>query len=216
MSILRRLAPYFAYLYVSFVGLTTRLRWLGFDRLERARRSNGRAAGPVVYAFWHQRQVFFTWSHRGAHLKVLVSRSRDGEMIARAMRLSRIDSCRGSSSRGAVAAARELLDALEAGFDVAVTCDGPKGPAREVKPGILYLAQKTGLPIVPMANAVSRRIEFARAWDRFQVPLPFSRAAVVHGRLVFVGPHDDLAAKARELKEALDEAYDLADREVAA
>ena len=96
-----------------------------------------------------------------------------------------------------------------------VTCDGPKGPAREVKAGILYLAQKTGLPIIPIANALSRKLEFSRAWDRFQVPLPFSKAVVVHGRLVFVGPGDDLAAKAAELKAALDEVYELADREVA-
>ncbi len=211
MSILRRLAPYSAYLYVSFVGLTSRLRWLGLERLAEARR----VKGPVVYAFWHQRQVFFTWTHRGHHLRVLVSRSADGEIIARAMKLSRIDSCRGSSSRGASAAARELLESLQEGWDVAVTCDGPKGPARQVKPGILYLAQKTGLPIVPMANALSRRIEIARAWDRFQVPLPFSRAAVVHGRLVRVGPEDDLAVKAVELKAALDEAHELAEREVA-
>ena len=212
MSILRRLAPYLAYLFVSFVGLTSRVRWLGLERLAEARR----VKGPVIYAFWHQRQVFFTWVHRGAHVKVLVSRSADGEIIAQAMRLSRIHSCRGSSSRGAATAARELLDALSEGFDVAVTCDGPKGPAREVKAGILYLAQKTGLPIVPIANAVSRKLEFARAWDRFQVPLPFSKAAVVHGRLVFVGPADDLAAKARELKASLDEAHEVADREAAA
>ena len=173
-----------------------------------------RVKGPVIYAFWHQRQVFFTWTHRGAHAKILVSRSKDGEIIARVMRLSRLGACRGSSSRGAVAGARELLDALNEGFDTAVTCDGPKGPAREVKAGILYLAQKTGVPIIPIASATSRRLEFARSWDRFQVPLPFSRALVVHGPAVLVGPQDDLTAKARELKIALDRIHEQADREV--
>jgi hypothetical protein len=131
------------------------------------------------------------------------------------MRLSRIGACRGSSSRGAVKAALELLESLNEGFDVAVTCDGPKGPARQVKNGILYLAQKTGLPIVPIANALSRKFEIARAWDRFQVPLPFSRAVVVHGPAIFVAPQDDLTAKALELKEALDAIHVQADREVA-
>ena len=107
MSILRRLAPYFAYLYVSVVGLTSRLRWLGSEHLDAARRLRG----PVIYAFWHQRQVFFTWTHRRSHAKVLVSRSADGEIIAQTMRLSGIGACRGSSSRGAAAAARELLAA---------------------------------------------------------------------------------------------------------
>jgi len=211
LSILRRLAPYFAYLYVSFVGLTSRLRWLGAEHVAAARR----VKGPMIYAFWHQRQVFFTWTHRGAHAKVLVSRSADGEIIAQVMRLSRIGACRGSSSRGAAVAAREMLEALNDGFDVAVTCDGPKGPAREVKAGILYLAQKTGLPIIPIASAVSRKLEFPRAWDRFQVPLPFSRAVVIYGPLVFVGPQDDLTAKAQELKAALDRIYEQADLEVA-
>jgi len=210
LSILRRLAPYFAYLYVSVVGLTARSRRLGAEHLAAARR----VKGPVIYAFWHQRQVFFTWTHRGSHAKILVSRSADGEIIAQVMRLSRMGACRGSSSRGAAAAARELLESLNEGFDVAITCDGPKGPAREVKAGILYLAQKTGLPIVPIANAVSRKIEFPRAWDRFQVPLPFSRAIVIHGTPIFVGPQDDLAAKAQELKIALDRIYEQADRAV--
>ena len=214
MSILRRLAPYLAYLYVSVVGLTSRIRWLGLEHLAAARGADAR--GLVMYAFWHQRQIFFTWTHRGVRLKVLVSRSADGEIIAQAMRLSRIDACRGSSSRGAATAARELLEALEAGSDVAVTCDGPKGPAREVKAGILYLAQKTGLPIVPITNAVSRRLEFPRAWDRFQVPLPFSRGVVIHGAPIFVGPQDDLVAKAKELKEALDRITAEADAQVSA
>jgi lysophospholipid acyltransferase (LPLAT)-like uncharacterized protein len=210
LKIVRFFAPYFAYLFLSFVGLTARVRRLGAEHLAAARR----VKGPVVYAFWHQRQAFFTWTHRGAHVKVLVSRSADGEIIAQTMRLSRIATCRGSSSRGAATAARKLLEALDQGFDVAVTCDGPKGPAREVKAGILYLAQKTGLPIIPIANAVSRKLEFPRAWDRFQVPLPFSRAVVIHGPPVFVGPQDELQAKARELKAALDRIHEQADREV--
>ena len=210
MDPLRAAAPYLAYGFLNLVHRTSSIQWRGLEHLEAVKRS-----GPFIYAFWHQRQVFFTWAQRGAHCKILVSRSADGEIIAQTMRLSRLHSCRGSSSRGAAAAARELLEALNDGFDVAVTCDGPKGPAREVKAGILYLAQKTGLPIVPIANALSRKVEIARAWDRFQVPLPFSRAVVAHGRLVFVGPADDLAAKAAELKAALDEVYGLADREVA-
>ena len=192
------------------VGLTTRLRWRGQEYLDAARR----VKGPVVYAFWHQRQVFFTWTHRRANASVLVSRSADGGLIAETMRLSHMDACRGSSSRGGAAATRDLLRCLAAGRDVAITVDGPKGPARKVKPGILFLAQETGLPIVPITNAVSHKLECS-SWDRFQIPLPFSRAMVIHGTPVFVNPGDDLAAKALELEQALDRITDEADRAVA-
>src|SRR5262245_11741310 len=134
---------------MTLVGWTTRLRVLGREHLEAARRRGPR----VVYAFWHQRQAFFTWSHRDHKAAILVSRSRDGEMIARVMELSGLAACRGSSSRGAAAAAKAMLEASEAGYDIGITPDGPRGPSRTVKPGALYLASKLGLPIVPIANA---------------------------------------------------------------
>ena len=99
---LRGLIPYLAYAYVSLVGLTTRLRTDGESHRSELRLRNQR----FIYAFWHQRQIFFTWTHRGQSASVLVSRSKDGELIARTMRLSLIAACRGSSSHGGAAAAR--------------------------------------------------------------------------------------------------------------
>ena len=207
---MRRLVPYLAYLYVSFVGLTTRLDVRGLQHRNRLRERRQR----FIYAFWHQRQVFLTWTHRGDSTAVLVSRSRDGELIAEAMRLSRIASCRGSSSRGGALAAREMIESVSAGYDIGITPDGPKGPAREVKPGVLYFAQKLGIPILPITNALSNRVELSRAWDRFQVPLPFSRAVLAYGEPIWVKAGDDLDSKAAELKAALDRITLEADREV--
>lgn len=206
---LRALVPYLAYLYISLVGLTTRLKIRGQEH-RAALRSHGQR---FIYAFWHQRQVFFTYSHRHEAVSVLVSRSRDGEMIARTMKLSGIDSSRGSSTRGGMAAARELVDAVAAGLDIGITPDGPKGPARQVKPGVLFLAQKLGIPILPLTNALSHRLQF-NSWDRFQVPLPFGRAALVYGEPIWIKAGDDLQAKAEELRAALDEITLEADREV--
>ncbi len=206
MDLLRAAVPYAAYGYVSLVGLSARLRVEGGEHLEAARRE-----GSFIYAFWHQRQVFFTWTHRGCGATVLVSRSRDGELIARTMALSRIGAARGSSSRGGVAATKELLDLLAAGKDVGITPDGPKGPARKVKPGVLALARLSRRPILPLSCATSRRWVFEKAWDRFQVPLPFSRAVVVHAPLIRVRDSDDDAAKAAELESALDAATARAD-----
>ena len=205
---LRKLVPYLVYAYVTFVGWTTRSRVLNAGIPEKIHAGGER----FIYAFWHQRQVFFTWSHRDAEAAVLVSKSKDGEMIADTMRLSRIDAVRGSSSRGGAAAAREMVEILRSGRDVGITPDGPKGPARKVKEGAVRVAQLSGMPIVPIANALSNKLEFAKAWDRFQVPLPFGRSVVTYGEPVRVGPDDDLAAKAEELTSALDRLTDEADR----
>ncbi|UPT75983.1 MAG: DUF374 domain-containing protein [Elusimicrobiota bacterium] len=117
--------------------------------------------------------------------------------------------------RGGAAAAREMVDILKSGWDAGITPDGPKGPARQVKEGAVRVAQLAGTAIVPIANALSHRIEIAKAWDRFQVPLPFGRSVVIYGEPLYVREGDDLAAKAAELKAALDRLTDEADRLVA-
>lgn len=211
LGLLRGLVPYLAYGYMTFVGLTTRMRVVGREHRERLRARDQR----FIFAFWHETQVFFTWSHRGENASVLVSRSKDGELIARTMELSRIHATRGSSSRGASSALLAMLETVKAGMDLGITPDGPKGPRREVKPGVLFLAQKMGLPILPISNALSLKIVFQRSWDKFQVPLPFGKAAVAYGEPIVVGAGDDLAAKAAELKEGLDRANALAELEVA-
>lgn len=208
---LRRAVPRLVHAFVSLVGLTNRLSVVRGEVPERLHAEGKR----FIYCFWHQRQVFFTWTHRSVGAAVLVSRSKDGDLIAETMRLSDIGAVRGSSSRGGAAAAKELVETLRAGLDIGITPDGPKGPARQVKDGVLRVAQLSGAPIVPIANALSRKVEIKKAWDRFQVPLPFGRAAVVYGEPIFVRPEDDLAAKAVEVKAALDAATDEADRLVA-
>ena len=104
---------------MSLVGATSRVRWSGLEHLRGCR------GGGFIYAFWHQRQVLFTYTHRSRDISVLVSRSRDGEVIAETMRLSGIPAVRGSSSRGAASAARELLDVLAQRRMAAITPDGP-------------------------------------------------------------------------------------------
>ncbi len=205
---LRRVVPYLAYLYVTFVGWTTRSLVLRADIPETVHRTGER----FIYAFWHQRQIFFTWSHRNVSAAVLVSKSKDGELIARTMELSRIGAVRGSSSRGGAVAAREMVEMLRSGTDVGITPDGPRGPAREAKEGAVKVAQLSGMPIVPIANALSHKVEISKAWDRLQVPLPFGRAVVIYGEPLRVRPDDDLAAKAAELKAAIDALTAEADR----
>lgn len=209
MDPLRAAAPYLAYGFLTLVHRTSRLQWRGLEHLDAVRRN-----GSFIYAFWHQRQVAFTFTHQGSPVPILVSRSRDGEIIAKTMALFAIPAVRGSSSRGASASAKEMLDLLASGTCVGITPDGPKGPARKVKEGAVYLAQKSGRPILPITNAASRKLTFEKAWDRFQVPLPFSRLCVAHGAPVRVGAGDDLSAKALELERVLDAITEEADAAV--
>ncbi|MCM2305110.1 MAG: lysophospholipid acyltransferase family protein [Elusimicrobia bacterium] len=201
MPAIRFLVPYLAYLFSTFIKLTTRLTIVRGEHRGRLRDADQR----FIYAFWHQRQAFFTVSHRGDRMSMLISRSVDGEMIAETIRrCCGVASVRGSSSRGASDAVRGLIKALRSGIDIGITPDGPKGPRTEIKEGVMYLAQKLGVPILPVTNAQSNRLVLKKSWDHFQVPMPFGRSVVVYGAPIFVGPLDDLALKAAELKVSLD------------
>ncbi len=157
-------------------GRTTRWRWQIHPEtgalLEREE--------AVVYAFWHGRMLPLVYSHRGRGAIVLVTRNRDGEFIARIIGQLGFGTIRGSSSRGGQEALQSMSDALRSGRSVAITPDGPRGPRHSVKPGILRLAVETGAPIVPTAASghPARRLG---SWDRFLIPRPFGRCAIVHG-----------------------------------
>ena len=201
MPILRFLVPYLGYLFSSFIKVTTRLTIVHGELRERLRDKDQR----FIYAFWHQRQVFFTVSHRGDRMSVLISKSVDGEMIAETIRICcGVTAVRGSTSRGASDAVRGMITALRSGLDLGITPDGPKGPKEEIKEGVMYLAQKLGVPILPITNASSNRLILKKTWDQFQIPMPFGRSVVVYGAPIFVGPLDDLKVKAAELKLSLD------------
>jgi lysophospholipid acyltransferase (LPLAT)-like uncharacterized protein len=100
----------------------------------------------------------------------------------------RVQPVRGSSSRRGAQALVELISWAERGYDLAVTPDGPRGPCYAVQDGVLALAQLTGRPIIPFGYRLSWRIRL-KSWDRFQIPLPFSRCDIVHGEPIVV-PRD--------------------------
>ncbi len=199
-ALLRRLIPRLAWAYLTFVGKTSRIKVIGEKRRGDLRREGRR----FIYAFWHARQVFFTYSHRGDPVTVLVSRSLDGELIARAMALFGIKACRGSSSRQAVAGTKAMVSAIREGFDLGITPDGPRGPAHVVKAGLPGLAQSLQVPILPITNALSRKVVFEKSWDRYEVPLPFGKVVIRYGDPIHVPPGADLDRAAVEIAGALD------------
>jgi lysophospholipid acyltransferase (LPLAT)-like uncharacterized protein len=134
-----------------------------------------------AYSIWHGHIWVLLWAMRGRRLRVMVSEHRDGEFIARVAQRLGYGTVRGSSTRGG---ARALLELARAGREgdghLLLTVDGPRGPAREVKEGIVFAASRTGLPVVPVGVAASRAW-MARSWDRHVVPKPFARVAVAYG-----------------------------------
>lgn len=129
--------------------------------------------------------MFLLYEKRKSGVSVLVSRSKDGEFVAQTLHRFGFKTVRGSSSRGGGSAFIKLMDVVRAGQCVAFTPDGPRGPLRSIHPGVLTLATKMGIPVVPLAWA-GNRAKALRSWDRFLVPLPFSRYQVVYGDPLFV------------------------------
>ncbi len=212
------LLPSIAAAAVSALGTTLSVRASGVDAL----RPLWRARRPLIYAVWHGRILIVPWLNarlrrrEGARrVCVLASRSRDGQLMADFARRFDLDVVRGSSSRGGFEALRELARTLRAGEDVAMVPDGPRGPARRLQGGIVALAATTGAPIVPVGVA-ARPARRLGSWDRFMIPIPFARCALVVGDLVEVKRHDDRESARARVERALDEATEAADALVGA
>jgi lysophospholipid acyltransferase (LPLAT)-like uncharacterized protein len=214
VSPLSRLAPPLAAAAVRLLGATLRLREQGLDSMQ-ALWASGQ---PLIYAVWHGRILMIPWLSarltrtRGVRtVCVLASRSRDGELVARWVDHFGLSVVRGSSSRGGAEALRALVTAVRSGLDVAVVPDGPRGPRERLQRGLVVLAAVTGAPVVPLGFA-ARPARRLASWDRFLVPWPFARAAVVFGAAVTVARGTDQERAHADLERALCEATRAADR----
>lgn len=155
-------------------------------------------SGPVVFAFWHCAMLTCAHRFRDMGIAILISRSFDGELIARTVELLGFLAVRGSSSRGGAGALRVLQQAYADGRRCAFTADGPRGPERVAKPGPVQLAQLTGAAWVGAYHAEPSRAWYLKSWDHFMIPKPF--ATVTFGWPAHVAPELEL------LQKALDEA----------
>jgi Kdo2-lipid IVA 3' secondary acyltransferase len=134
---------------------------------------------PFIFAFWHGTMLPLVWTHRGEGVSVVISEHRDGEIIARIVESFGFKTIRGSSSRGAARALIGIVRELERGSEVAVTPDGPRGPARRFASGALVAAQRVGVPIVGIGVVASSAWRL-NSWDRFMIPKPFSRVEIAY------------------------------------
>ena len=212
------LVPSTAAALVRMLGATLRLRIEGSDALA----PYWSGARPLIYCVWHGRILMVPWlntrlrrTHAARAVSVLASRSRDGGIAAGYASRFGLDVVRGSSSQGGAAAMRALVTTVEAGRDVALVPDGPRGPRRQLGPGVVALAALTGAPVVPLGFA-ARPARRLATWDEFLVPAPFARAALVFGAPLRVPRDADRDLAGKDIERNLDEVTAAADRMVGA
>jgi lysophospholipid acyltransferase (LPLAT)-like uncharacterized protein len=190
-SPLNRLVHLLGACLLRLLSLTLRVHTEGEERLQQLL-----AAGrPVVLASWHARLLLGIGYMRSYRPFVMISQSRDGDLIAGIGERLGYRPVRGSSSRGGRRALLELERALSPGSLAGHLVDGPRGPAGEIKPGLILLAQRAGAVIIPTYATAAWRWE-AHSWDRHQVPLPFSRVYLRFAEPIEVPP--ELSAEERE------------------
>ncbi len=132
-----------------------------------------------TFCLWHEDMLTLGYFCRGRGIYVLISRSRDGELISQAIEALGFQTVRGSTNRGGASAAREIITGLQ-GVSAAITPDGPRGPRREFQLGAVFLSSRTNMPLVPIGLAYERPWRLG-SWDKLAVPRPFSRVVICFG-----------------------------------
>ena len=196
-----------AYWYTMFLGWTTKIYWF---KSEEALKFD-REGQNYIFGVWHNQQLFLLYPYRGQKICALISLSDDGEYIARCLPHFGMKAVRGSTTRGGARALIKLKNIAEAWYHPMLTLDGPRGPIYKVQHGILFLALKTGLPIIPVGTALSHKIKVG-SWDKMRVPLPFGKTALTYGKAVYVRSDAEMEAAAAELEKQLNWATDQSER----
>jgi len=201
-----RLAASLAYILIEVVARTLRLRWDTDSAVDRISTGN-----QAIFCIWHNRlamsQIVYRdyicpRTGRKPRLAAIVSASKDGGIVARILEHFKVQPVRGSSSRRGPQALLELTTWAEHGCDLAITPDGPRGPRYVVQPGVISLAQLTGLPIVAVSYHFNWKFAL-KSWDRFQIPLPFSRGLIKLGQPLDV-PRDASDEQRESLRKQLE------------
>ena len=166
---------------IDGIGMTLNIEKVDWEQVSHLFQSK-----KYIMCFWHSRLVVLSYVHKKSNVLVLVSQSKDGEIIARILDKQGQETMRGSSTRGGLRAMAGMIKALkEEVRPAAFTPDGPQGPRFKVKPGVITLAKKTGYPIIPLSYNAAR-IKVFNSWDRFILPKPFSTCKLIYGEPIYV------------------------------
>jgi hypothetical protein len=194
-----RLLVFLAVQILHLLGWTWRIREVGRKDLGPKAKPNP----PVLYSFWHETILTTAWHHRGCGSAVMISSSRDGELIAQLSKKLGYLPARGSSTRGGREAAQALIETLKSGGNCAITPDGPRGPRRKVQPGVSMIPRHSGRSVVSIGFAAERCWRF-KSWDRFMMPKPFSRCVFVYGEPIEMDPSKDASGDLQKVQDEMD------------
>jgi lysophospholipid acyltransferase (LPLAT)-like uncharacterized protein len=159
----------------------------------------------VIYAFWHDQLLMMVKAYRGEkNVRILISASRDGELIARTMGRFGFATVRGSSNRGATESLKQMLRLAKSGTSLIVTPDGPTGPRHQLKAGVAQVACRSGCPVVPLAFVCSHGYRFG-SWDRFLLPFPWARGVYSFGKPLSCSAGESVQGFMARVQLAMDE-----------
>lgn len=194
--------------YIRLVYATGRWEHVGDERA-RSLKAEGR---PMVVAFWHSRLLMMGQAWIGGPFHMLISQHRDGVLIARTVESFGFHTIAGSTTRGGAAAFRAILKVLKGGGSVGITPDGPRGPRQRASAGTIDIARLSGAVIMPLAYSARGRL--LKSWDRFLLPLPFSRGVFLWGEPMEIARDSDTETCRIELESRLNALMAEADRRI--
>lgn len=176
------LLPILFKFYFTIIGLTCKTKWHGKKHLQ-ALKAQGQ---PWIYSTWHNNVAIGTWVIRNQNIGIMISGSKDGELITRCVEKFGNYSIRGSSSKGSTKATRGALTALKKGNSIAITPDGPRGPKYELQTGVLWLSALSKSPIVPFHIECSNQKIFEKSWDGHKISKLFSTVNIYIGEPIWI------------------------------
>lgn len=193
-----RLFSFLAWSLIQLIGHTVRFQVKGYDNVLKLVDSGK----GFILTVWHGRTMMPVYYCRHMGIWAITSLSKDGEIQTRTVGRLGYKTIRGSTGRGAIKAALAACKKLQDGGILAITPDGPKGPLHEVQEGIVFLAQRTGCPIIPIGVGARPR-KLMNAWDEYALPLPFARCALIFGEPFHLADTQENQAHAETIKSIL-------------
>jgi lysophospholipid acyltransferase (LPLAT)-like uncharacterized protein len=180
-SSLRFIGNYFLAMFAAVVCKSLKINYKNknvIDELEHEKKN-------YVLVFWHGNMLLPWYLYRGQDIVALVSKSKDGELLANLLRHWGYTVVRGSSTEGGEVALGILIDYIKNKRSVAVTPDGPKGPRHQLKAGAVVAAKKGGVPLVLMAAGIKKK-NFLSSWDKFEIPYLFSEVTIIYSDPIYI------------------------------
>lgn len=191
-TILYFLEKYAAFLFIMLIGNTYRYKEL-----------TPIPDKPVIYAFWHRNIIPLLFRRKFEKIVIIISSSKDGQLIAGPCDALGYITVRGSSRRHGSKAAKQFIRYKDTNC-LAITPDGPKGPAEKIKPGLPTLAYLTGVPISMVSVDVAKEIIF-KSWDKFRLPLPFSRINISYSDPIYINNKNDIESSIEKIEQIIKE-----------